>query len=428
MKNRHRMRILPLLAVLLLPFPAPAAEETGESVQRRMDRLQDEFDQLKQDYERDVGDLERRLEEKESRERRQGAPHRASPVGSYGGIMNPDISVIANIQALFTNEKRNDQRNKIRVQEVELAFQGYLFPGIRADVIPALEVAYEGDDVTVDVHLEEAYLTATQIPYVSEYVPLELQLGRKLMSFGRLNPVHPHHWPFADTPLVLRNFFGEHNWLDDGIQGSVTVPNPWDLYLKTTFGFWNGKQPGHAHEHEEDGEYAEEAFDEREPVHWNGRLFLSRSVFGFACGRTGDTLLGYSLAWDESKETFLHGGDLTFTYRFPGTYHTIRWQNEFFAADVRREDYRRYGGYTLLQVMLGKRWEVGYRYDRSQVLDPAETKDEWAASGFLTCYLTHSLYLRGQYRFRRMLDDEGEHNGYLQVVFGLGPHAHRLQD
>ncbi len=69
--------------------------------------------------------------------------------------------------------------------------------------IPALEMEYIGDEVNVEIDLEEAYLTMSPIPLVGEYVPLGLQLGRKFMNFGVLNPVHPHHWPFADRPLML---------------------------------------------------------------------------------------------------------------------------------------------------------------------------------------------------------------------------------
>ena len=44
----------------------------------------------------------------------------------------------------------------------------------------------------VEIDLEEAYLTMSPIPWVGEYVPLGLQLGRKFMNFGILNPIHPH--------------------------------------------------------------------------------------------------------------------------------------------------------------------------------------------------------------------------------------------
>ncbi len=425
-----------LLGVFLfLPLQGMAAAEQvqveeEETIEERLDRLQQELDQLRKEHEAEIKELEAKLERQEKRSAEEGAPYRAQPVGNWG-IMNPSISAIADVQALFTNNKENDNRNRIRVKEVEFAFQGYLYPGIRADVIPALEMEYIGDEVNVEVDLEEAYLTMSPIPFVGEYVPLGLQLGRKFMNFGILNPIHPHHWPFADTPLVLESFFGAHNWFDDGIQGFVNIPNPWDLYLKTTFGYWNGKQLGHSHGHEEEGHDHDtdgHAHSVGEPVQWDGRVYLSRTVMGVPFGRTSDMRLGASVSWDETNTTTLVGGDLTYTYRFPGTYHRLRWQNEFMAADLGKGDYWRYGGYSLLAFSLGKDWETGARYDRSQILDPLVSEDQWASTGFLTYFLTHSLYFRGQYRYRNTLEDEDEHNGYIQMVFGLGPHAHRLEN
>jgi len=438
------------LTVLFSPlFPAPAsvqaaelADQRTETVEEQFDRLQREIDDLRSRHESEMQELREKLGAAEKGRERQGAPHQPAPPGGSGGIMNPDLSAVVDVQALFTDNKTNADRNKVRVKHLELAVQGYLYPGIRADIIPALEMVYEGDEVSVEVDLEEAYLSVFQIPYLSENLPLELQAGRKFMNFGRLNPVHSHHWPFADTPLVLANLFGEHAWFDDGLQGSLKVPNPLDLYLKTTFGFWNGKQLGHTHEglghdHHEDAEDEGEEDDhgdhdhahhEAQPISWDGHVYLSRTVLGIPFSRQADSLVGYSLAWDEGMDTVLHGADLTLTFRFPGTFQRIRWQNEFFAADLGLRDITRYGGYSLLAVDLSRTWQVGYRYDQTQTLDPHESGHEWAASGFLTYYFNHSLYLRGQYRFRRMVDDTGEHNGTLQLVFGLGPHSHRLDD
>ena len=61
--------------------------------------------------------------------------HKAAPVGSYGGIMNPDISVIVDSQLLYTDDVANEDRDKLRINEAELAFQCYLYPGIRGDFI-----------------------------------------------------------------------------------------------------------------------------------------------------------------------------------------------------------------------------------------------------------------------------------------------------
>jgi len=437
MMRQKTMTILCLICLFgAFSSSAGAGEGTEEqgTLQERFDQLEQDFKDMKSQHQTEMQELKDRMEVREKDDTRKGQPHKSSPVGSYGGIMNPDISVVADVLAQFSDNDTDSNRNKIRVKEVEVALQGYLYPGIRADVIPAIEMEYEDDDVHVEVDLEEAYLTIHQIPYVSEYAPVEIQAGRKYMNFGRLNPIHPHHWAFSDTPLVLANLFGDHPWFDDGVQGSLTISNPWDFFLKTTFGFWNGKQLGHAHgegegsepEHAHGGE--EEAHEEAGPVSWNGHVYLSRTVLGIPLCRSADSLLGYSVAWDEGRDTVLHEADLTLTLRFPGTFRNLRWQSGFYTADMGIGDYTRYGGYSFLLTNLTKYWQVGYRYDRSQILDPHDERDEWAASGFLTYFFTHSFYVRGQYRFRNMIDDTGEHNGTIQLVFGLGPHSHRLEN
>jgi len=437
MKKTRKALLLPfLLPGLLLLFRALAFAEDGqagnkEALEQKVDRLEQEFEALKLDYEK----VMQELKEKEATQKyqdRKGAPQQLAPAGGYGGIMNPNISVVADIQALFSNNPLDPNRNKIRVKEVELAFQGYLYPGIRADIIPAFEMVYlEDGEVTLEVDLEEAYITFSQFPYISRYVPLTLQGGRKLMNFGLLNPIHPHHWPFADTPLMLVNLFGEHPWYDDGVQVSVKIPNPLDVYLKTTFGYWNGMNLGH--DHGDDGHdhahgSADPAVVVPEPVDWRGNVFLSRSVIGFPIGDRLNTLMGYTITWDEGFYTVLHEADLTLKLRFPGTFRRIKWQNAFFAADMGVGGYTRYGGYSLLVADLSKNWQAGGRYDQAQVLNPGVTGDELAGSGFLTYYFTHGLYLRGQYRYRKTVENREEHNGYIQLVFGLGPHSHRLED
>jgi len=112
------------------------------------------------------------------------------------------------------------------------AFQGRLSPSVRGDLVVAAEQEYLADDSTeVDLHIEEAFISFLDLPG-----GLQAQVGRKLLAFGRLNPIHPHHWAFADTPLALNNLFGDHPWLDDGAEISYLVPTPADIDLKVSAG------------------------------------------------------------------------------------------------------------------------------------------------------------------------------------------------
>jgi len=393
------------------------AEELGRDVlKQELETLKAEFQQMKAIYGKRIEALEERLRKTEE-VATEAASHKPSPVGSYGGIMNPDISAIIDAQMSFTDEKNDSNRNKVRIRELELAYQGYLYPSIRADVISALELSYKSDHtVDVEVDLEEAYVSFLHIPYV----PLGLQVigGRKFLDFGKLNPIHPHHWPFADTPLAFKNFFGEHNWFDDGVQLSALIPNPWDAYLKTTFGYWNGRPLAHGDGHHHHNHVVE----------WHGHIYHFRPSLAFSPGENDNLNLGYSLAWDEGARSKLHGGDFTYWYQWPQSYRKFKWQNELLFYDNRIEDIDSLGLYSLALLTLDKYWEVGIRFDWSQFANRDDVS-EWAITPFLSRYLTHSTYLRGQYRFRdREAGKKNENAFFLQLVWGLGPHAHRLSD
>ncbi|MBN1421547.1 MAG: hypothetical protein JXP34_22430, partial [Planctomycetes bacterium] len=197
-----------------------------------------------------VGNLEERVAELEKKmeEPREAAPegpaYRTAPSFGFGDVMNPDLSAVVSTVGEWSDDKENDARNKIRLEHAELAFQGYLYPGIRADVIGAFGQHYEGDTVETHMHLEEAFATIATLPWGLDR-HFTIQVGRKLQDFGKFNAIHPHHWPFADRPLIHAHFFGDHNWFDDGGQVEFLVPTEKigleGLYLTFTSGYWNGR-------------------------------------------------------------------------------------------------------------------------------------------------------------------------------------------
>jgi hypothetical protein len=351
--------------------------------------------------------------------------HRAVPVGSSGGLMNPDISAIVDMWTVFSDDKNDPERNRLFIKEAELAFQAYLYPGVSGDFILAIH-EHDGEWV---VHPEEAFVSFLDLPG-----GLQLVAGRKLIDFGRLNPVHPHHWKFARTPLVMSDFFGEHPFFDDGARLDWLLPIPWDLYSKVSLGTWSGMtlDSGHLHTGEE------EEHPGQHTLQWNGKIFNGRAVLDLPFGELSNVLLGYSLVWDEGGHTYLHGGDLTLTYRHPMSYRRIRWQSELYLAKTKDDHISDpFGIYSMLALNINQYWEVGGRYDMSDYFTHEEDADldelpvnerEWGATGFISYYFTHSFYLRAE--FTRLVDryDRTINSGIIQLVWGLGPHAHRLDD
>jgi hypothetical protein len=352
--------------------------------------------------------------------------HRAAPVGAYGGLMNPDVSAIVNMQLLFSDNRENEHRGDVRIDEAELAFQSYLYPGIAGDFI----VAMHEHDGEWHIHPEEAYVSFQDLPF-----DFQLLAGRKLISFGRLNPTHPHHWKFASMPLVLENLFGEHPLFDDGAQLDWLVPNPWDLYCKIAFGGWAGASGSTVHHHDES-----DAGGEAHAIEWQGRTYNGRASLDLPVGELSNAALGYSVAWDEGYHTVVHGADLVMTYRRPMSYTRVKWHSEVFSVTTDDEGVSDpVGLFSLLSVTPNKYWELGTRYDWSEYIlhehhgeeeDAAaiESRQEWAVSAFVSYYFTHSLYLRSEYRHSVDRMKMEENQGIIQLVWGLGPHAHRLED
>lgn len=463
-----------LCVALLTPVAACLGEGEDGNLRSELEKLKAEFEEIKASYEARIEALEKKVteqevlkttvEEKEKElqalknkvveleseksvkelagrverlEEAESPRHRAAPVGAYGGLMNPDISVVVDVKGLLSDTDTNPLDEKIMLEHAELAIQGYLWPGIRADFVGAIgQHPEEGGRIHTHTEVEEGYVSFLDLP-----ANFQLQVGRKLLDFGRLNPIHPHHWAIPDTPLPLRRLFGDHSWYDDGFQVSALIPNPWDLYLKVQGGIWNGRALAEAEDHEHEHAAVEnDVLRFQGPVDWGGRAYTARASLDFSLSQDANVMTGYSVASGEGGDSVLHGADLTLIHRWPQSYKKIRWQNELFFGDfelveeheleheltsIAAYDADAWGLYSLLQVTLTKYWETGVRYDW---WDGDHLDDEWGATAFLSYYFTHSMYVRPSYRYSELADGEDEHAFMVQFVWGLGPHAHRLED
>ena len=240
---------------------------------------------------------------------------------------------------------------------------------------------------------------------------LQLIVGRKLIDFGRHNQNHPHHWHFVDAPLISDSIFGDHPWTDDLINLSFLIPNPLDIYLKESFSVINGNPLGHHHNganHDHGG------------IHWEGRVFNSRTSVDLPWINSS---LGYSRAWDEKNHSQIQGLDLTYRYQWPGfVYRRLKLQNEYIRGNTDGGKIEP-GLHTVAALALNQYVEVGLRYD-AVFDDDLKDIEEWAANAFATYYFTHSFYLRGQYQYK----STRENRFYLHLSWGVGPHAHKLED
>jgi hypothetical protein len=158
--------------------------------------------------------------------------------------VNPDISVIprlhieSNDGEKLSEGRREFSRPDIVFEELELAFQAYLNPFARGDVI----LTVPGPDIEKSkVGVEEVYAS------VLRGLPLDLNVrfGKYRVEYGKLNMVHPHAWPFVTEPLSQERFLGEDGLNDVGVSVSVLLPTG-DVYSKLTIDMLRGGAIGDA--------------------------------------------------------------------------------------------------------------------------------------------------------------------------------------
>ena len=141
----------------------------------------------------------------------------AGPVRA--GVVNPDISVIGQPRARWTDEAGDPARKRasLDVGETEIVFDADLNPYARGTFTTSL-----GSD---GLSLEEGFFA------ISRGLPagLALKAGKYRVAFGKLNMAHPHTDPFADRFHVLTQYLpGEDGLNETGMDVSKLVALPGD--------------------------------------------------------------------------------------------------------------------------------------------------------------------------------------------------------
>lgn len=133
------------------------------------------------------------------------------------GPVNPDISVVGQPFARWTNDAEDSSKDRLALDpgEVELLFDAYLNPYARGLVIVAL-----GDE---GAEVEEGYFSLVRgLPG-----GLALKAGKYRVGFGKMNLMHGHALPFAERPRVLAAYLpGEESLNETGVSLSERIPVP----------------------------------------------------------------------------------------------------------------------------------------------------------------------------------------------------------
>jgi hypothetical protein len=415
------MRAFAIILALLFVVAGATFAAPDPALQQEIDALKAQIQQLTERLQ----DLERRLQEQEQ----QAAP--AVPATNL-----PQISVVANGGALFQDRKRNDSRNRFENDELEVAFQSWVYPSIRFDAILALD---KEEDFAGS--LEEAYATVVQLGNT----PFGAKLGRMRLPFGRVNPIHPHHLLHRDLPLPVLNLLGDHGAISNGAVLNYLLPSQ-RLYAQLQFGLFTLNDHAalgvpHAHNHSEhkNGEEAENGEEHNrhaETLGADGQLLrMARLALAPVIDRDNEVEFGLSGLTTRARNgdnLRLLGADFQYR-RFYGAAQRLLLTGEWFQH--RRESggngVNRQGYYLLASYKPDRYWEYGLRYDWSQraYLDAASDVSgaDRALSAILTYRLNEQSYIRLQWRNLKPADDSVRNDLLFQLVFGFGPHSHPLE-
>jgi hypothetical protein len=375
------------------------------------------------------------------------------PVAATGGNRNlllPDISLVVTGQGRVSNDRRDEDRNRFRLNEAELAIQGYVYPNVKAD---AYIVAAPGEDAAAQV--EEGFLT-----FQGLRKNLNVEVGRRFAAFGRTGQLHPHSWLYTRQLLPFRNLVSEEALIGDGVQLRYTIPASKRLFANFSLGLFNAaahahgaEEHGHGHEGEEhegedhDHDHDEESvFGEGLPngrgASYEGRFYNARLWLGYALNENSELELGTSYARgrsileprvegevEQQGRVALSGFDVSFR-RFLSGERRLLLRAEYFrnspTKSLQSQLERASGYYGLANYRFNRYNDLGFLYENSG-FPQAPGQHEKALSLIYTRQFTEQFYIRLQ-GTRGNRPGSGNYNeANLQFTWGLGPHTHSLE-
>ena len=327
----------------------------------------------------------------------------------------PNISLIGQLAAIS-----NEKGSSFGVSEIELAFQHYLYPSVRADIF----TAFHKEDGKTNVELEEAYLTFSDFIGVlnndlNSGQGLGVVLGRKFVGFGKTNALHSEQWDFVDKPLVAQQFFGkDHGLAGEGAELSTLLPLP--FFSQLSVGYWSldhAEDDHHAGETEHHGvEYKDSLLNARL---WNSLALTESREFEFGLSILTDNLQEKS----SSKRQDLIGLDFTLNEALGG-YQNLKLSAEILQAKYSEEGgskEKQNGAYLSAYYTLDKYYKAGIRYGVLGEYADEKRKDVWSL------LLVRQLTETSKFKFQVNLEEKQEPTFLIKFAFGMGPHSHVLQ-
>lgn len=415
-----------ILAVAALPLRAqqipPDAAERLKKLEQRLDELQRENDALRGEIEaikRDLGTeapaapaaettAETAAEDLTQIDVASATPaapsepvidvvqNQASP--GAGKVFNPDIAVIGNFISRLGQVNEFEERPTASLEESEISFQAFVDPYAQAKFFVA--VGPEGAE------LEEGFINFIALPH-----DFTAKAGKLKASFGKINLMHSHIRPWIDSPLVLKNFFGDEGLADSGVSVSRLFPNRFNVFVEATGEVYSGD--------------AEGVFESQSS---NDLFYLGHLKAYHDLSEQSNLEVGTSYARGTTPEV---GGSSEFagldvTYRYKplerGLYRSFISRTELIANRRSGSEDHAFGFYTSADLQFARRWFAGIRFDQSDHADDPSQTDR-GVSVTLTFWPSEFSQLRAQGRRIRYGNGPTVNELLMQVQFSIGAHG-----
>ena len=364
----------------------------------------------------------------------------AAPAKPSLSAFNP--AMVLALDTVFRNDSSDKARFQFRAAELN----------IESPVDPYLKgwAVINGNEGGVEV--EEMALQTTSLPW-----NLTVTGGRLFADFGRLSHFHDDSLPVIDRPRTLDAYMNGESQAQ-GVEISWLAPTP--FYLNATAGVFN--QIGAENERTTNdflrsldamtylgrlntyAELGDHSLELGGSVAWTPKRYVTdTSVAGtdFNADGTIDTP-NDSAGIQTVKNTWrtLSGIDLTYRWQPAGggLYKEVTWGTEVLMNNERRFNattnlptgrVRAWGGYSYIQVKLGRRWRPGAMLDISEDLDRSRSVTK-TMTGFLSFYMTEyqRLRLSGARTTNNTPGRMGSNVVALQWTGFLGHHVHGFRD
>ncbi len=345
--------------------------------------------------------------------------------------LNPEIGLVASIQANSTESTEDGEGNDtIALKEAELSISQYVDPFSRLDGIIAFNDNLEEQNVDV----EELYYTHWGIP-----LGFRGQIGKFRSKIGKTNLLHSHQLDTVDYPLVIRDFFGEHGLSSSGARLQNMIPNPFDIPIEVTGEILRGNNGTSF-----SGVSRRPIFNSHVSTFFQTSENTNLEVGGTAIfgdenpavieyDGESDVLLDPEIpeAGSDKYGVRVFGADATFKWDLPEG-RSIKWQNEIYfqnrGSNTRHANLFPWGFYSLIDHRLSKRFSVGLRVDYVEPLDFVD-HDTVGVSPYITFWQSEFANFRLQYSYTKPADGALEPNNevFLKANVLIGAHRHPVQ-